>query len=117
MTASDPIIVMTPFGHSIIEGPFAEDFTTLKWQYREYRDGETARYRVAGLEAYVCDCDGDSSWWHVKDIRTKTVIAEGEDWGWDPPHFFKCLSDAEAALRSEVSRRAQALRGKAASHG
>jgi len=89
----------------MIEGPFSEDFTSLKWQYSEHWSGESAVFRVAGLEAYVRDMDGDSSYWELRDLRTKAIISEGEDWGYDPPNFFKCLADAESALRTEVDKR------------
>lgn len=98
-------LVMTPFGPAIIDGPFAEDYTSLKWQYRDHWSGESAVFRVAGLEAYVRDMDGDSSYWELRDLRTKAIIAEGEDWGFEPPNFWKCLADAEAALRVEVKTR------------
>lgn len=103
-------VVVTPFGPAIIEGPFASDYTKLKWKWTDHWSGEIAEFRVAGLEAYVRDCDGDSSWWHLKDTRTKTILAKGEDWGFDPPNFWKCLVEAEAALRSEVARRIATLR-------
>lgn len=109
---SDPRAVMTIFGAAMIEGPFADDYTRLNWEYEDHRDGETARYRAAGLEAYVQDCDGDQSCWHLKDGRTRKVIAEGSDHGFKPPHFFACLALAEAALRAEVARRKAVIRAK-----
>ena len=47
------------FGNPLVEihGPFAEDFTKLKWRYRDHRDGETAEFSVCGLRAFVQDCD------------------------------------------------------------
>lgn len=107
---SKPRPVFTPFGWAMCPGPFADDYTKLLWIIKDHRDGETATFRVAGLEAYVADCDGDSSWWQIKDIRTRQVICEGEDWGYEPHHFFRCLAEAEAALRAEVERRKQNLR-------
>lgn len=104
-TGPNQAVVMTPFGLLLIGGPFAEDFTSLEWHFTDHRDGETAHYRAAGLEAYVQDCDGDSSYWDLKDIRTGEHIATGTDCGFDPPHFFKCLADAEAALRAEARSR------------
>lgn len=93
---------MTIFGAAMVPGPFADDYTRLNWQYEDHRDGETARFRVAGLEAYVQDCDGDNSYWQLKDCRTREVIAKGGDNGFDPPHFFACLVLAGRALRAEV---------------
>jgi hypothetical protein len=103
-------VVMTPFGLALIDGPFAEDFTSLKWEFTDHWSGETARFRAAGLDLYVRDYDGDSSSWRMKDIRTGAVLAEGEDWGFNPPNFWKCLADAEAALRAEVRSRVASRR-------
>lgn len=85
------------------DGEFAEDFTSLKWIYREHRDGETATFKISGICAFVRDCDGDMSFYHVK--RGSELIAEGSDHGFTPHHFFKCLAEAEFALRAEVERR------------
>jgi hypothetical protein len=107
---SEPRIAYTIFGPVLVPGPFADDYTRLKWDFKDHRDGETARFRVAGLEAYVQDCDGDASWWQVKDIRTRAIIAEGADDSSDPDHFWFCLVAAETALRAEVDRRKTILR-------
>jgi hypothetical protein len=106
---SEPRVVMTIFGAVTIDGPFADDYTRLNWQYDDHWSGESARFRVAGLEAYVKDCDGDDSFWILKDVRTRMVIAEGSDHGFKPPHFFACLALAERALRDEVSLRKASL--------
>lgn len=97
------------FGNPLveIEGPFAEDFTKLKWQFTEHRDGEIAKFSVGGVKAVVQDCDGDSSWWELRCGRE--VIAKGEDWGHSPHHFYACLAAAETALRSEVETRKRAV--------
>lgn len=102
---SEPRVVMTMFGAAEIPGPFADDYTRLNWQYDDHWSGECARFRVAGLEAYVKDRDGDDSFWLLKDVRTRKVIAEGSDHGFEPPHFYACLALAERALRDEVARR------------
>lgn len=105
---SGPAEVMTIFGPTVVSGPFADDWTRLSWQFTDHRDGETAVYRVAGLEAYVADQDGDASYWELRDMRLprrERVIAEGSDCGFDPHHFFRCLYEAEAALRAEVDLR------------
>jgi hypothetical protein len=107
------ITVMTIFGPAEIEGPFAQDYTTLKWDFKEHRDGEYAHFRAAGLEACAQDCDGDRSIWLLKDLRTRKVIAEGSDDRNDPPHYWFCLAAAEAALRAEVARRKAAITGGA----
>ena len=75
---------------------------TLKWHFKEHRDGETATFRGAGIELYVMDRDGDGSIWVMK--RGKVVLAEGSDYGSRPYHFDACLLAAEAALRAEVRR-------------
>lgn len=105
---------MTIFGPVLVPGPFADDYTRLKWEFEENRDGETARFRVAGLDCFVQDCDGDASWWQIKDIRTRQIIAEGEDHGYDPDHFWFCLVAAETALRAEVEQRKAKLRDRLA---
>ena len=87
----------------LIDKPFAEDFTSLKWIYTEYHDDETTKFSVGKITAYVQDCNGDFSYWHVK--RGKMIIAKNEDHDFDPPHFFKCLANAENALRDEVVQR------------
>lgn len=108
---SKPRAVMTPFGAVMISGPFADDYTRLKWQFDDHWSGESARFRVAGLEAFVKDRDGDDSYWILKDVRARNIIAEGKDSGFDPPNFWVCLVRAEDALRSEVARRKTAIRG------
>lgn len=110
---SEPRAYMTPFGAVMVPGPFADDYTRLNWDIKDHRDGETAKFRVAGLEAFVQDCDGDSSWWQIKDTRTRKVIAKGEDDGFDPNHFWFCLVAAETALRTEVERRKAILKAQA----
>ena len=102
---SEPRVAMTVFGAVLVPGPFADDYTRLKWVFKEHRDGETARFRVAGLEVYVQDCDGDDSFWQIKDIRTHKIIAKGGDNGFDPNHFWFCLVAAETALRAEIEQR------------
>lgn len=106
---SEPRVGYTLFGPVLVPGPFADDYTRLKWDFHDHRDGEWAKFRVAGLEAFVQDCDGDASWWRVKDIRTRTIIAKGDDDGFDPPHYWVCLVQAENALRAEVFRRKAAI--------
>lgn len=109
---SGQAIVMTPFGPAIINGPFAQDYTSLKWQFRELQDGEVATFSVCGLKAWVRDCDGDRSIWELR--KGRTVVAHGEDEGFEPPHFWACLRDAEAALRGELARRVEELRTRRA---
>lgn len=107
---SEPRAIMTIFGPAMLPGPFIDDYTDLKWQFTEHWSGEWASFRVAGLEVFVRDCDGDSSWWELRDLRTKVVLAKGDEHAWLPlNHFWKCLLDAEAALRAEVARRKAAL--------
>lgn len=86
------------FGNPIveIEGPFADDFSNLKWQFEDHRDGETATFRVCGIKAYVQDCDGDYSVWSVR--RGKILIGEGSEC-----EFFPALAAAEQALRAYVA--------------
>lgn len=90
------------FGHPLddVDGPFAEDFTSLKWRYKEHRDGETAKFTVGGILAEVIDCDGDFSIWCVK--RNGKILAEGTEDECNPPHFFAALARAESALRGLV---------------
>src|SRR5262249_1374023 len=91
---SEPRPFMTVFGPVMVPGPFADDYTKLKWDFHEHRDGEWARFRVAGLEVYVQDCDGDFSFWELRDLRTKpkAVLAGGTDYENMPlPHYWKCL--------------------------
>ena len=92
------------FGNPVVEveGPFADDFTTFNWQFKEHRDGEIAKFRGAGFDAIVIDQDGDGSIWEVK--RLGKIIAKGSDCGFDPPHFFACLQAAETAIRRETGR-------------
>lgn len=104
-------LVMTPFGLAEISGPFADDYTKLKWEFKDHWSGESARFQVAGLEVFVRDMDGDSSWWELRDNRTGLVLAKGEKWPGETelPDFWQCLVDAEAALRAEVHERKQRL--------
>lgn len=110
---SQPRLAMTIFGAVMVPGPFADDYLDLKWEFHDHRDGENARFRGAGLEAYVQDCDGDASYWELRDIRkmkAESLIASGDDIGIDPIyHFWKCLVDAEVALLREARRRRLAL--------
>lgn len=89
------------------EGQYAEDFTTLKWEYREHRDGETARFRAAGFSLLVVDCDGDSSYWTLK--HHGKILNEGESVSNVPDHFHVCLQEAEKALRAAVADRRSSL--------
>lgn len=111
---SEPRLAMTIFGAVMVPGPFADDYVDLPWEFHDHRDGEFARFRGAGLEAYVQDFDGDASYWELRDIRKRkaeSLIASGDDTGCDPIyHFWKCLVDAEAALRDEVRKRKSAMR-------
>ncbi len=107
---SEPRAVNTIFGALMIPGPFADDYTRLNWRYHDHWSGESARYQVAGLEAYVKDMDGDASEWRLKDLRTRKVIAEGSDAGFTPPHFYAAMVLAEQALRDEVACRKAAIR-------
>lgn len=107
---SEPRLVGTIFGVIEVPGPFADDYTRLDWQYDDHWSGETAKFQVAGLLAYVQDRDGDDSWWMLKDTRTRKVIAEGRDSGFDPPNFYVCLVKAEEALRAEVEARKVQIR-------
>lgn len=111
---SEPRLVMTIFGAVMVPGPFADDYVDLPWEFHDHRDGESARFRGAGLEAYVVDCDGDASYWELRDVRkmkSQSLIASGSDIGCDPIyHFWKCLVDAERALLDEVRKRKSAMR-------
>lgn len=89
-----------------IEGPFAEDFTSLPWVYRDHWSGETATYRAAGYDLWARDYDGDDAGWEVK--RGKTIVAEGK-----VDDFFQALAAAEEAMRSDVRARLARLRGGA----
>lgn len=104
-------VAQTIFGPVLVSGPFADDYTKLKWVWKDHRDGETARFQVAGLEVYAADMDGDGSWWQLKDIRARTILATGQYWAGETeiPDFWQCLVDAEAALRAEVADRKQRL--------
>lgn len=88
---------------------FAEDFTSLKWRFEDHWSGETARFDVCGLHAWVRDLDGDAACWEVRKGRRGFVVAEGErcDGVYD---FFECLRDCEGALRRIVTERIAALR-------
>lgn len=88
-----------------IEGPFAEDFTKLKWRYRDHRDGETAEFWVCGLRTFVQDCDGDDSIWDVRKGRNGSILADGRE-----RDFYSALAAAEAALRQIISERIVELR-------
>jgi hypothetical protein len=90
------------FGYPVVEvhGPFADDFTSLKWAFTDHRDGEVAKFAVGGFRVRVVDQDGDCSVWGIR--RHGKVVASGEEDGFDPPHFFAALAKAEAALRALV---------------
>lgn len=109
---SEPRLAMTIFGAAVVAGPFADDYVDLPWEFRDHRDGESARFRGAGLEAYVQDCDGDASYWELRDARksrSERLIASGSHDSCDPIyHFWKCLVDAEDAIRSEARKRIRA---------
>lgn len=81
---------------------------TFKWHYRETNCTAVARFRGAGLDLIVQDCDGDRSWWELSEGRT--VLARGDTYECEPYyHFDACLLAAEEALRVEVRRRKAAL--------
>jgi hypothetical protein len=84
---------------------------TLPWRFKETRDTGLGDYRGAGYDLVVRDCDGDMSWWELR--RGRTVIAKGSTYDCRPYyHFDACLLAAEAALRADVRRRLEELRGK-----
>jgi hypothetical protein len=109
---SPPRLATTIFGSVMVDGPFADDFLDFKWSFHDHRDGESARFRAAGLEAYVQDCDGDASYWELRDVRkrrSESLLASGGDHSNNPIyHFWKCLVDAEVAIRNEASARKRA---------
>jgi hypothetical protein len=71
----------------------------VPWKFTEHRDGETGRAAVGSLVAYVRDCDGDFSFWHVR--QNGIVVAEGESRSAAQPyHFDQCVMDAEDVLRA-----------------
>lgn len=111
---SEPRLANTIFGSVMVPGPFADDYVDLKFEFHEHWSGEWAIFRGAGLEAYVQDCDGDTSWWELRDIRkrrSESLIASGGHYSCDPIyHFWKCLVDAEAALRDEVRKRRSVMK-------
>jgi hypothetical protein len=77
---------------------------TLKWSEKVTSCSAVYRFRGAGLDLVVQDCDGDSSWWELRQGRT--ILAHGESAEWQPLyHCDACLVAAEAALRAEVRRR------------
>jgi hypothetical protein len=89
---------------------------TLRWLFREHRDGETARFRAAGYELYVIDMDGDGSEWSLK--RGKAILAQGGTHKCVPLyHFDACLVAAEAALREVTRDRIADLRKRAPQRG
>lgn len=72
----------------------------FKWDHKVHRDCAISTFKAAGLTLRVIDWDGDASGWTLK--RGKDLIAEGEDWGWNPYHFDACLMAAEAAMTAHV---------------
>jgi hypothetical protein len=87
-----------------LEIPVVEVPLTLKWRFHERNDGEIATFRGFALKLMVQDCDGDGSWWELRE--GDNVLAKGEHWGHKPIyHFVQCLLDAEAALYAEIKRR------------
>lgn len=100
------------FGNPVVEihGPFAEDYTNLKWRYCDHRDGETAEYSVCGIYAFVQDCDGDYSVWSIrKGGRRGDCVTHGQE-----DDFFPALATAEAALRQIIADRIKELRARKA---
>ena len=76
----------------------------FKWNFRETSCTAIGRYRAAGYDLVVQDCDGDWSWWELR--RGRDVLAKGEAHEWEPYyHFDACLMASEAALMAEVRRR------------
>lgn len=106
---SEPRLATTIFGTVIVHGPFADDYLDFPWVFHDHRDGEWARFRGAGLEVFARDCDGDDSYWELRDMRkrrSECLIASGGHDSCEPIyHFWKCLVDAEAALREEARKR------------
>jgi hypothetical protein len=106
---SEPRAVNTIFGAVMVPGPFADDYTRLKYEYKDHWSGESARFRAAGLELYVKDCDGDFTVWQLKDLRTGQIISDGSE-----DHFFAGLARAEFMLRTIVDLRKARLKHLAA---
>jgi hypothetical protein len=75
---------------------------SVPWKYSEHRDGVTARAVVGSFMASVHDCDGDFSFWYVRE--NGVVIAEGESRSAAQPyHFDQCVMDAEDVLRARAA--------------
>lgn len=93
----------------------ARETPTLRfhWRFEEKWWGAVGTFAAAGFEAKVFDKDGDASEWVLK--RGKTVVAEGDDWGWKPYyHFDACLLAAEAAMLTAVRQRLADLKARVA---
>jgi len=85
----------------------------FRWRFEEKWWGAIGTFSAAGFEAKVYDKDGDASEWVLR--RGKTVVAEGEDWGWKPfYHFDACLLAAETAMLAAVRQRLADIRARAA---
>lgn len=103
----------------ITNGGYDAPPLTLKWTYQDHSYAPSARFRGAGYDLWVMDCDGDFSEWTLRKGPTKNrkyIIAEGQVSTHDPYyHFDAAMLAAEAALRSEVRKRISSL--KDSSHG
>jgi hypothetical protein len=98
---------------TIITNDYLVPTLTLPWVFRETNMDATGKFRGAGYDLYVQDCDGDMSHWVLR--REKVVIEKGESWDGSPfYHFDACLLAAEAALRAEVKRRKEEITRKRA---
>ena len=82
--------------------------STLLWNYRDHRDGETATFEVCGLHVSIQDMDGDGSVWNIRKGRRGATIASGSKCSGDD--FVECAADAEAALRKIIADRIAELR-------
>ena len=83
---------------------------SLRWKIRETRDSEIATANFAGLRIVVQDCDGDRSWWEIRDpskvVSGQAVcLAHGDCSTIDPYHMTLAQVVAERCVREIVAAR------------
>jgi hypothetical protein len=87
------------FGNPVVEitGPFHDDFTSLKWDWKDHRDGGTWTFKAAGYSMRVQDMDGDESTWEVKFRGTKILSGNTDSDN-------EALAIAESVMRAHLRR-------------
>lgn len=76
----------------------------IKWDHKETRDSEIAKFTVGQFVATVQDCDGDLSVWSIHNSFDNCIVGQGKSSSYDPYHFDVAKQQCQAALIIEAKK-------------